>query len=620
MALTFRIQLRGIKKPPVWRRIVIPSNFTFHHFHQAIQDAFGWENVHLYQFEKSPFCHGWRIAVPNEYDMDFEFRSSDSRNTLVLDFIKMMGLKKFVYVYDFGDSWVHDITLEDIAENDMFAYPVCLAGKGLCPPEDCGGVWGYEDMKQLLLEAPNSEEAQQYREWLCLDDEKDFDPKNFDIDEVNDMLRSIEVYDGENPKGYERKIESPRPISLLDAMKKLSKADIIDFAENLNLTVDESAGVKEIKRQYAQALLDNPRKLLDQLPLYELQIIERLKEGEDGPDIVDVYDDYDKPLFYYYGLAEGWYDKAGNYYMHFPEELRRALVPHIEDALNDRCNQKRIGIESCILGLTNLYGQISHERLVCEMARLEGITVEEAEQVLAEVREESLLMKWMESWTRCGTSDNENLVYVSLYGWDMPDDLLREIKKKGKGVKQYRQFSDMEVMMAARKPCPQIPNQKYEAFCNMLIEDLGMDQWKAIETCHEIWYIFMHQQEADDLLFPPESFFENVVLDTLDLELDGPLYKRAMGLFYDYLDNLPHWLLKGHTPQEMNTLKQVRKPFSAVKQRPAKNMAYNYDEMESFFSFLDDSINPVSFGKVNRNDPCPCGSGKKYKHCCGKGN
>ena len=70
----------------------------------------------------------------------------------------------------------------------------------------------------------------------------------------------------------------------------------------------------------------------------------------------------------------------------------------------------------------------------------------------------------------------------------------------------------------------------------------------------------------------------------------------------------------------MNTLKQVRKPFSTVNQRPAKNMAYNYDDMESFFSFLDDSLNPVSFGKVNRNEPCPCGSGKKYKHCCGKGN
>ena len=292
MALTFRIQLRGIKKQPVWRRIVIPSNFTFHHFHQAIQDAFGWENMHLYQFEKSPFCHGWRIAVPNEYDMDFEFRSSDSRNTLVLDYIQMMGLKKFVYVYDFGDSWVHDITLEEISENDMFAYPVCLAGKGLCPPEDCGGVWGYEDMKQLLLEALNSEEAQQYRGWLCLSDEEDFDPQYFDIDEVNDMLRSIEVCNDEHTREDERKIESPRPISLLDAMKKLSKADIIDFAEDLNLTVDESAGEKEIKRQYAQALLDNPRKVLDQLPLYELQIIERLKEGEDGPDIVDVYDDY----------------------------------------------------------------------------------------------------------------------------------------------------------------------------------------------------------------------------------------------------------------------------------------------------------------------------------------
>lgn len=623
MALTFKIQLRGIKKPPVWRRLEIPAEFTFHQFHLAIQTAFGWDDIHLYQFERSPFSHGWRVAIPHEDDMDFGFRIEDSRNTKIMDLIGSMGLTKFVYVYDFGDTWVHDITLEKIEEKDAFAYPVCLAGKGACPPEDCGGVWAYEDMKQQLLEEPDSEESRSLKEWMMLEDEEGFDPKYFDVEEVNAMLCQITAVPAKNRQKKAVVANSPRPISMFDAMKQLRKADIVNFAADLHLKVDEKAGEKEIKRQYAQALLDNPRKVLDQLPLEDLLIIQQLKEGADGENIVDVYDDYDKPLLYYYGLVDRWTDSEGNNYMHFPEELGSALVAHIDAALNDWCNQKRINIETYIMGLANLYGQVSHGRLVREIARLQGIAVEEVEQTLAEVREHSLLMKWIEKWTGDilrTVQDKEKFVYVSRYGWEMPDEMLRKKKELGKGVKKYRQFTDMEVMMAARKPCPQIPNQKSEDFCKMLVEELGMNQWQVIETCHEIWYTFMHQQELDELQFSPESFFENVILESFGLDADDPLYKRAMDLFYDYLDNMPHWLLEGHTPKEMNTLKQKRKSSFAVKQRPSKKSAYDFGNMESLFSFLDNPLIPVSSRGVNRNDPCPCGSGKKYKHCCGKEN
>ncbi len=61
-----------------------------------------------------------------------------------------MGLEKFVYVYDFGDSWVHDITVENIDQDDELDYPICLAGKGACPLEDCGGPWGYEELKEEM--------------------------------------------------------------------------------------------------------------------------------------------------------------------------------------------------------------------------------------------------------------------------------------------------------------------------------------------------------------------------------------------------------------------------------------------------------------------------------------
>ncbi len=66
MTLTFKIQLRDITKPPVWRRLEIPEDFTFDDLHNAIQSAFGWWNNHLYQFEKSPFCHGWKVKEPSD--------------------------------------------------------------------------------------------------------------------------------------------------------------------------------------------------------------------------------------------------------------------------------------------------------------------------------------------------------------------------------------------------------------------------------------------------------------------------------------------------------------------------------------------------------------------------
>ena len=150
MTLTFKIQLRDITKPPVWRRLEIPGNFTFDDLHNTIQSAFGWWNSHLYQFEKSPFCHGWKVKEPSEYDDEMGDVVEDAATTVVAEFIKKKRLNKFVYVYDFGDSWVHDITVENIDQDDELDCPICLAGKGACPPEDCGGPWGYEELKEEM--------------------------------------------------------------------------------------------------------------------------------------------------------------------------------------------------------------------------------------------------------------------------------------------------------------------------------------------------------------------------------------------------------------------------------------------------------------------------------------
>lgn len=112
----------------------------------------------------------------------------DSAQTIVSTFLQSMNLKKFVYVYDFGDDWIHDITLEKTNEYDTILHPICLAGKGTCPPEDCGGPCGYEGMKQLLAEAPDDEEILSYKDWMGLDNDEKYNPSYFDINEVNIRL------------------------------------------------------------------------------------------------------------------------------------------------------------------------------------------------------------------------------------------------------------------------------------------------------------------------------------------------------------------------------------------------------------------------------------------------
>lgn len=142
----FKIKLRDITNPPVWRRMLIPANFTFSGFHAVIQEAFGWWNEHLYCFGDKPYSQSLYIAEENKEDW---YRPDyDARKFTVGELFGDGGIvKKLCYVYDFGDDWIHDITLEGIIE-ELHPHASCTAGKGACPEEDCGGQWGYEDMKE----------------------------------------------------------------------------------------------------------------------------------------------------------------------------------------------------------------------------------------------------------------------------------------------------------------------------------------------------------------------------------------------------------------------------------------------------------------------------------------
>jgi hypothetical protein len=170
--IQFKITLLG-SEPEIWRRIQI-QDCTLDKLHEHIQTAMGWTNSHLHEFE----IKGERYGDPALWDGGFDdYDGIDSTTTMVSDILPQRSKRfAFKYVYDFGDSWEHEILFEGYPPNEKGKkYPICLKGERACPPEDVGGVWGFETFLEALAD-PNHEEHEMYAEWGASFDPEVFDP------------------------------------------------------------------------------------------------------------------------------------------------------------------------------------------------------------------------------------------------------------------------------------------------------------------------------------------------------------------------------------------------------------------------------------------------------------
>lgn len=175
----FKVILKGVK-PPVWRRIQVPETYTFWDLHVAVQDAMGWDDYHLHQFEIIDPRYGDKrnIGIPDEDD-DYYNKTLAGWRQKIVDWFSPVNAAAD-YMYDFGDGWEHKITFEKIVTREKDTkYPVCIGGKRACPPEDCGGDCGYENLLEIISN-PNHEEYKEMTEWLS----GDFDPEYFNSEEV----------------------------------------------------------------------------------------------------------------------------------------------------------------------------------------------------------------------------------------------------------------------------------------------------------------------------------------------------------------------------------------------------------------------------------------------------
>ena len=187
-----KITLNDVK-PAVLRRVEVPLGIRLDRLHLTIQAAMGWTNSHLYELRAGDV--GWSTPYP---DADWADDFLDASKARLGDVLEDIGTKKLVYLYDFGDGWEHTIMIERLADPEPgMLYPRLTGVNGRCPPEDCGGPWGYAELLAAIKD-PKHERHGELTEWIG----DDFDP-DADASELTAQVAPL-------AKSWSRKAPSKR--------------------------------------------------------------------------------------------------------------------------------------------------------------------------------------------------------------------------------------------------------------------------------------------------------------------------------------------------------------------------------------------------------------------------
>jgi hypothetical protein len=178
-----KITLRG-SRPSIWRRIVVRADMRLDRLHRVIYTSTGWTNSHLHQYLQGQAYYG----DPGLEGGDCGDGMLPEKEYTLADLVTEAG-EEFIYEYDFGDGWEHDVLVEKVLPPDaVFKHPVCLSGANACPPEDCGGIDGYHDFLEALAD-PEHEDHEQMKGWIG----RKWDASRFDLGKTNTALKRLKV-------------------------------------------------------------------------------------------------------------------------------------------------------------------------------------------------------------------------------------------------------------------------------------------------------------------------------------------------------------------------------------------------------------------------------------------
>ena len=429
---------------------------------------------------------------------------------------------------------------------------------------------------------------------------------------------------------------------LIDVVQRLDKEEVVRYASNLGCELEEIQDVKVLRQAYSDYVLANPKEILIRLPMGDLNTIERARKAKSPADCYTL-DLHLTPIMVQYGLAdaeEPYEDAIG---IDIPKDLCDALFPHIQWALNDNNNKLRISVEIAVEGLANVMGIVNQEDITELLKSVSGNDDEEkAKELLNTVRQYSLLLDSMEWAEDMATAADEDLLFVSRFGWKDTARMKQYIDAQSKDILKTPELDVKEIALASSTLIPVIPNERGKDFMHYLMTDLGFNQVRAYLICFNLWYFKTRRGEYDETDGPLELYFLSNALGAMKHDPTDRQTEEAMRRMADYVDHLPLWHLAAHTAAEYPseafvrslTTKEPLGPMIRKIRKEARLMTdilngkgmpdMAKDKPASLFPqehpWTGGSTRPfLAPKKVGRNDPCPCGSGKKYKHCCGRG-
>lgn len=554
-----KITIQG-SKPPIWRRVIVPEHISFCDLDDIIEKMFGWTHDHLYEF----FIKDWNMQITGAPIMEEE----DNAEECIDSWMKEGSV--IYYTYDFGDNWEHLIKVEKLVEYEH-RYPTVLKFKGPNMIEDCGGIWGFyncgEEPEEFDMEAVNKE----FSTWKLpvaepiselIDFDGNYDEDFFDFEDDDDVVPEWKedffdaINDFDQEEQYIRDTFG-KIQSLQEVYSQFTKEDLVEVAKAHQFT-----GYSKYNKQKLVNWL--VAKLLDEQYLKEFILNADQDEIKIFEEAINEKGTYISEEMLYRSLFLSSYGVFLPYYNFYnvPMDVQEKYAELMTDDVREQMKSTQLFYDICHSSIY-LYGVISVANLT-EIYNTYGEV---------NISEETLMEKVQELLKR-------DAIFVLKDGYLMDERLQEEnlymnVLKDQEKMERYLP-EDKETFISFGRNGIQEPDEDTVFFLEYVMKEANLDYAHATLAFYLVQEAIRMNQDDMELFG---------ILSDLGCSLDRKKkFDRAEHMLKKISNRTRKWDLNGHTSMELN---------AGIVEFPVSKRVYP-------------------------NDPCPCGSGKKFKHCCGK--
>ncbi len=551
--------------PPIWRRVIVPEHITFYDLDNIIEALFGWTHSHLFEFD---FYNRGATFAGNP--MALEDEESDAWECI--DDWMEEGLT-FLYTYDFGDDWIHTVKVEKIVDYDA-RYPKVLKYKGPNMIEDCGGIWGFERYRDEAEEFDMEDINEMFQHWdlsvamPVVHEDEDWMDAEYDEGDMIAMLEDM----FEKFKNIENKAREvvEKPKSLTDVLACFKKDELITIAKAHGFSRYQGFKKKELAEWLRNHLLET-RYMQDVLSKVSKDEITLFESAIEKNGIYLLEELLGESLFLTsYGAFVGDLD-----FFMVPDDVKEVYQKIVTPEFRKKLENEWDFMTWCD-SVVYLYGVISVEKFteIYNSYEHQNLSVDEMKSRICHLMETEEYYALVDGYFM-----DQSLLEEHLY-----QDMLEE-----QGNLPYYMPKDKEEFLTYGEGDCQSPDEETLPFVKYLEETGRMSYEEAM-------MLFYYMQEE---IRNGADYMELMgLLEEVGLKLNAQkAKKKATEMLKNFWGAVRKQEFRGHTWTQVQRLKKEMEPAKEI------------------------SLKIVQFPsgkKVYPNELCPCGSGKKYKHCCGK--